>query len=447
MSRREDALRYFEQAEPHIQTRIENGIELYRKGDTTIRIQTENGAPLPADITVEAKQRTHEFKFGANIFMLDEVPTQEENAIYREKFPELFNLATVPFYWSDMEPEQGKPRYAADSPRIYRRPAPDLCVDYCKENGIEPKCHCLNYDTCSPSWFVNQTIPFCKEKLTKRFQEIADRYSKDIPSFEVTNETLGEGDTTFFYEDDFVEWSFKMADRIFPNNRLVINDVKYWQPNFSTNRNLYYMQIERLLRAGHRVDCIGFQYHCYHGFRSRVLEKALEEEAENAAKRYNPQVLFRLMDTFAKLGVPLQITELSLPCYTEDPEDEQIQAEIAKHIYRCFFSHPAMEAIIYWNLVDGYCASAEAGDMTKGENWFRAGMLRHDLSEKPVFTELKKLINEQWHTETTVKAVDGTAKFRGFYGDYDLVVFADGKQIPARISLSKSGKNQFVITI
>ena len=136
MDRREIALKYFEQDNPYIKTRIESGIELYRKGDATITIKAENGE-LPENITVEAEQRSHAFKFGANLFMLDQFPTEEENAIYREKFPQLFNLATLPFYWSTLEPEMGKPRYAKDSPKIYRRPAPDLCIEYCKEKGIE----------------------------------------------------------------------------------------------------------------------------------------------------------------------------------------------------------------------------------------------------------------------------------------------------------------------
>lgn len=63
--------------------------------------------------------------------MLDEFETEEKNRAYREVFKDTFNLATVPFYWSDLEPERGKPRYTADSPKIYRRPATDLCVDYC----------------------------------------------------------------------------------------------------------------------------------------------------------------------------------------------------------------------------------------------------------------------------------------------------------------------------
>ena len=129
MDRRDTALKYFEQQSAETALRQQTGIELYRKGSAQLLFETADGSPLPENITVEARQTNHEFRFGANLFMLDEFETPEKNAIYREKFPEIFNLATVPFYWRDLEPEQGKPRFAADSPNVYRRPAPDLCVD------------------------------------------------------------------------------------------------------------------------------------------------------------------------------------------------------------------------------------------------------------------------------------------------------------------------------
>ena len=112
------------------------GIENARKGFATVRVVDADGKPVPG-AKISVRQKTHDFGYGANIFMLDEFECEEKNRIYREKFAELFNLATVPFYWSDLEPEEGKPRFAKDSPKIYRRPAPDLCVEYCKEKGIE----------------------------------------------------------------------------------------------------------------------------------------------------------------------------------------------------------------------------------------------------------------------------------------------------------------------
>ena len=439
MGRAETALKYFNEQKEVMDLRVKSGIELHRKGDATITFVAANGE-LPKDITLEVRQKNHEFKFGCNIFMLDELETEAKNAIYKEKFPECFNLATVPFYWSDLEPEQGKPRYAADSPKIYRRPSPDLCVNYCKEKGIEPKCHCLNYDNFTPDWVKDRTVTEHKALLEKRFREIAERYAKDIPSFEVTNETLqNTKKSKFFYEDDFVDWSFRMADRYFPNNKLIINDYNIWWPETYNNRHAYYMQIERLLRDGIKhLDSIGMQFHSFF---------PLENEPERAETVYNPEILYKLMDLYAKLNLPQQITEMTLPAYGGDEENEYVQAELVRNIYSIFFSHPAMEAIIYWNLVDGYAAWAPQGDMTAGENKYFGGLLRFDMSEKPAYKTLKKLINEDWHTEETVKANGNTAKFRGFYGDYELIVHADGKTIPVDFKLSKEANNRITIQL
>ena len=69
------------------------------------------------------------------------------------------------------------------------------------------------------------------------------------------------------------------------------------------------------------------------------------------------------------------------------------------------------------------------------------------MSEKPAYKILKKLINEDWHTEETVKVNGNTAKFRGFYGDYELIVHADGKTIPVDFKLSKEATNRITIQL
>jgi hypothetical protein len=55
---------------------------------------------------------------------------------YAEAFGTLFNTATVAFYWRTLEPEQGKPRYTADSPYEYRRPPNDPVVAYMESRGV-----------------------------------------------------------------------------------------------------------------------------------------------------------------------------------------------------------------------------------------------------------------------------------------------------------------------
>lgn len=141
----------FDKQKEFYEKTVTEGIEKNRKGDGTISLFDKDGMPLKG-ATVKLVQKSHEFRFGANIFMLDELESEEKNEKYKKRFAELFNMATLPFYWDALEPERGKPRYDKDSPKIYRRPPTDLCIEYCEKHGIEPREHALAYEHFFPEW-------------------------------------------------------------------------------------------------------------------------------------------------------------------------------------------------------------------------------------------------------------------------------------------------------
>ena len=444
MNRRDTALRYFDENRDFMESYVNAQIEQNRKGTVKVSVKDKDGNPV-SGAKIKIKQKNHEFRYGANIFMLDELETDEKNKIYRDEFAKTFNLATIPFYWDAFEPEEGKPRFAADSEKIYRRPPSDLCVNYCLEKGIEPKCHCLNYDFFIPAWLKDADVDTHKRALEKRFRELAEHYADIIPTWEVTNETFREPtareyQTKFYKEDDFVEWSFRMADRYFPNNRLIINDYAVFEGNYVENRSRYYMQIERLLRNGiAHLDSVGIQFHSFF---------PQEREGEMAKTRYNPVYLYEVFNTYAKLGKKLQITEMTIPAYSNSDEDEDVQAELLENVYKVFFSHPSMEAAIYWNMVDGYAAFAPQGDMQNGENTLYGGVRRFDLSEKPASKVLKNLFQNVWHTETESATDDGgVAKLRGFYGEYDAEIICNGMTKTLTIPISSKRNNEFEVIV
>lgn len=446
MSRAEDVLKYFELYKDYTDARVNSGIEAYRKGFANIKIRLTSGEDVTG-FTVKAVQKKHEFKHGANIFLVGEFHDEEKDKTYKEKFSYAFNLATLPFYWNTLEPEEGKHRFSEDSPEIYRRPPIERCMRFCEEYGIEPKMHCLNYDFFTPEWAMDLPVPELKKKLDKRFRELSELYADRIPMWEVTNETFKSMDvypsSKFYLEDDFVEWSFDTAEKYFPNNHLIINDYYIWDRELFNNRSAYYMQIERLLRHGVHLDTIGFQFHSFF---------PQDQEADMAKYHYNPLVLYKILDNYAKLGKRLQLTEMTIPSYSNDEEDERIQAEIVKNIYRIMFSHPAMDGIIYWNLVDGYAFSKTSqdrdsiGDMSSGENVYHGGLLRMDLSEKPAYKVIKDLFNKEWHTETNVNSDCDTAILHGFFGEYELTFNVNGKEFVRKINLSRDSKNNFEFT-
>lgn len=435
---RRRVLELFEEQRDFVNAKVAQGIEENRKGDCHIVIVDKNGEPIK-NAKVKAEQKEHEFRFGANIFMLDELETPEKNEAYKVYFRELFNMATLPFYWNDLEPERGKTRYEKSSPRVYRRPAPDLCLEFCEKYGIEPREHALEYEHMFPKWLANASVEEVKEELCRHFSEISERYADKIRTIEVTNESDWEkGCTSFYEEPDFILWCFKMAEKYFPNNQLAINDFTHlsWNDNGRATDN-YYAYIEANLLKGARIDAIGMQYHLFN---------RREEEYAKTRKLLNPKKLYHQMDMYANFKKPLQITEVTVPSYSWESEDELIQAELIEKLYSIWFSHPATEQIIYWNLVDGYayCEDSDPlkiretqGNMTIGENYFHGGLLRFDLTPKPAYTRLKNLIKNVWHTsEALVTDDNGSIDFRGFYGKYELTITEGDKTAVKEIMLS-----------
>ena len=311
------------------------------------------------------------------------------------------------------------------------------------ESGIEPKAHCIAYDAWKPAWLENADSDTMRQAYIRRMEQLAARYDGAIPTWEVTNELLfqcNEWSSAMLAEPDYTAWCYETANRFFPKSRLMINDAScnIWNV-FNHSHSAYYMKIENLLMKGARIDAIGMQYHMFN---------RRENEAKETAIYYNPRRLYDVMDYYARLGRPLQITELTIPAYSNDPEDEEIQAELIKNVYSMWFSHEAMEGIIYWNVVDGYAAFAPQGDMTAGENYYYGGLVRYDFTPKPAYRMIQNLFGNVWRTNAEAVTRDnGRVDVKGFYGEYDVEIAANGRAITVPMHLCKTGKRTLRVKI
>ena len=128
--------------------------------------------------------------------------------------------------------------------------------------------------------------------------------------------------------------------------------------------------------------------------------------------------VYAMLDQFAKLDRPLQITEITFPAYDKTPEDYAVQAEMLRIFYRIWFSHPAMEGTIYWNLPDGYAYMANPSHIAVGENVARGGLLDFQLDPKPAYWALYDLIYKDYCTNIRVESNRGSVSFRGYLGKY-----------------------------
>lgn len=398
------------------ENRIAAGIEKNRKSAVTLRIEDAAGRALPG-VNVSIEQVSSDFLFGANAFMLGGYATAELNARYEEAFVNLFNSATIPFYWRDLEPQPGELRFEEGSRPIARRPPPDRVVRFCEKHGLSSVGHPLVWDFIkwvAPDWLPEdpaQAAPLWE----KRVAQIAQRYGGRIPRFDVVNEVCTSRERVAKglsrrMPENYARLAFKWAEKYLPKDAfLMINETTAC---FGSDREAYASLIASLLEDGARVCGIGMQFHL---FSNAENQEVLE------GKRMPPAQLFDALDTFARFGRPIHISEITLTSLGDDVAGRETQATIARNFYRLWFSHAAVHAITWWNVPDGGAAP--------GEDKVTSGLLDRNLEPKLSYRALQQLIREEWRTRHQGKTTAaGECSFRGFHGRYQVRIGSGGTE-------------------
>lgn len=378
-------------------------IEKHRKADAKVRVVDAEGSPL-AGVKIRVEQTGHDFLFGGNIYMFDRYRTEAQNAAYKRRFQELFNYATVGFYWRSYEHERGKPDY----------PYTDKVVAWCLEHGIRMKGHPLLWGDAAgvPAWSRGQPAA---DVQRQRVEEIMHRYQGKIHFWEVVNEPSHLPQLKI---DDPYRWA-RQAD---PRAYLIVNDYHVLADGFPG----FFRLLSQAIRNGVPFDGIGIQAH-----EPRTLRFPLERVQE-------------ILDQYATLGKELHITEFTptssgqkiAGSYREGVWDEAAQADYAVKFYRVCFAHPAMRAITWWDLCD------------RG-SWLRGGgMLRADLTPKPVYEQLRRLIHEEWRTKASgTTDAEGRFAYRGFLGTYHVEIELPGGRVSRDFHLTKAGPEPMEIVL
>jgi hypothetical protein len=152
--------------------------------------------------------------------------------------------------------------------------------------------------------------------------------------------------------------------------------------------------------------------------------------------------------------MPLHFTELTIlsgrPKATDDnewhrrrddwpstPEGEAAQLDYGSALYTLLFSHPAVEAITCWDFSDN-------GEWQGAP----AGLVRADMSPKPLYDWLAEAFGERWTTRAKVTTdAEGRARVRAFFGEHDMTVrTSSGDDLKARFTFSRRGVRKLVVT-
>lgn len=390
-----------EKREQEVVASTQAAIEKYRKADAKVRIVDAAGRPVPG-VKVSVEQTSHEFLFGCNIYMFDRCKNEAHNAAYKKRFEELFNYATVGFYWRSYEPERGKPHYEYT----------DKVVAWCRDHGIRMKGHPLLWGDPAgvPPWSKGQPSP---EIQRQRVQEILGRYQGKIEFWEVVNEPSHLAQPT-------IDKPYRWARQADPRAYLIVNDYYV----LADGGPGFLKLLTTAKQGGVPFDGIGIQAH------------------EPRTMRFPLNRVQEILDQYASLGKELHITEYTptsarqkiTGSHREGIWDEAAQADYATKFYRVCFAHPAMRAITWWDLCD-------QGAWLPG-----GGMLRADLTPKPVYERLKRLIHEEWKTRISgTTDADGRLTFRGFRGDYRVTVETPGGKVAQDFRLGQ--RQELVIVV
>lgn len=401
-------------------------IEQHRKTDVLITVVDSAGQPV-AETDVKVQQTRHAFLFGCNIFLWGHAGKAEEESAYRKHFAELFNFATLPFYWGSYESQQNQPRHKETR----------QVATWCRERGIVAKGHPLAWNYADPRWLPNDFGQIRRLQMARiddcvsRFRGLTDRWDvvNEATHFDRDSFKKQAPKMTGMWAEagqvEFVLECFEHARKANPQATLLINDYRV-DP-------AYEALLKKLVdNDGKRIfDVIGIQSHMHGGV-------------------WTNQKIWDVCERFAKFGVPLHFTEMTVLSgkrgwnldrkrrdWPSTEEGEQQQADEVERIYTMIFSHPSTEALTWWDFSDrGAWQGAPAGFLGK------------DLTPKPAYDRLHGLIKEKWWTQLTAKTDrQGQMRFRGFYGDYEVTVVSANKKQVLPVTVIKGDGNKFELRL
>ncbi len=293
---------------------------------------------------------------------------------YGKLFKDLFNFATIHFYWKSFEPERGKKHFAKR----------DRMIDWLQEHNITPKGHPLVYfhPAGVPTWLKDKPYTEVKQAIYNHVLETTAYYQGRIPYYDIINEAnnIPWANELKYNREQFLELTQIAATasaKGYPQVKRIINHCCAWAENVAYGKppqDSPYQYLKQCISADIPFEIIGLQVY------------------------YPDQDMFeinRLLEHFSTLGKPIHITELGVSSANtideasqlQDPRglwhkpwSETIQADWIEQFYTICYSKPYIKAISWWDFAD------------QGNFWPHGGLLDSQMQPKQSYYRLTRLI-------------------------------------------------------
>lgn len=372
----------------------------HRTTETVLHLKDGDGQAM-ASTALTVRQTRHRFLFGCNIFLLDPQDSSAAQQSYQEQFTALLNYATLPFYWGGYERDPGHP----DEDRL------QAMAEWCHQRDIVAKGHPLCWHMVPPPWHATRSPEEMQRLQIERIHREVEAFRGRIDMWDVVNEAVVMPAFTRHANHmtpivqahgvvPILKEAFACAREANPGAVLLLNDFDHTEACEQL--------IEQCLDAGVDIDTIGIQSHMHQGYLGH-------------------DTIWSICERFARFGKPLHWTEATLISgdirqdndfhtqqeeWPSTPDGEERQAEEVVDFYTTLYSHPAVEAITWWDFRDGCWLGAPSG------------LVRQDMSPKPAYERLMELIKGEWWFGQQALTTDaaGEVSLSGPRGEYELVV-------------------------
>jgi endo-1,4-beta-xylanase len=241
--------------------------------------------------------------------------------------------------------------------RIAPQPGPkhfesaDRLLAFCDQHGIAMRGHCLIWNEWNPAWVTNMTANERRMYFDSYIEEVVARYSGKLQSWDIVNEPFWPGHNApggfrlgpwyDAFGSDYIRRAFERAARVDRTTKFVLNEAQTERDDelgLAVRRGLLKL-VADLKNAGVRLDVVGLQGH-------------LQPQYPHDPGRFN-----EFLHTLAGLGVDIYITEFDVAddVFPDDIEARDAAvARTAQQFLEPTLRHPAVKALITWELADHY---------------------------------------------------------------------------------------------
>ncbi|PVD26634.1 hypothetical protein C0Q70_14312 [Pomacea canaliculata] len=377
-------------------------IETVRKSDIHFNVTLASNVNA-GDVQIHVLQTRKSFPFGTGTSTLYLDPTKKA---YSDFLNRHFNWVWPgnELKWYATEPQQGSKNY---------EPALNMIREL-QKHGIQMRGHCLLWSDGNyvQSWVKALSKDDLLAAVYHHVYETLNITKGLIHMWDVNNEILhGHWYQDTLRDPDFNIKLYRDVHNYDPSLRLFFNE--YNVVGWGDTTDAYLEQALKFKAADVGLSALGAQ--------GRFPQ---EQEPD-------PDVIKQRLDTLAKSGLPIWITEMDVIA-----RDENKRADYFEKALRAMYGHPAVEGILIDNFWDSKSPSEASHGLVAGDNLEMTAAGRRVLD----------LLEKEWMTDETRTLSESGQQFtvRGFHGDYEVHVVYKGhdlQQLKKTFTLGKTATN------